>query len=318
MKKLRLTFCIMLLTAILAAMYFQPIKCGEIIYKGARELDLKRAGLNDYNVMVDGLRWHYLIRDERNAKQCIVLIHGITAEADNWLRFAVALPKDICLIVPDLVGFGRSQEINNIDYTIPAQTKRLKHFLDKVAPNISYHLVGNSGGGHLVTLYTLDYPEEVASLALINATGVIVAEKSDAKYFVENTGHLVDDIKSIKDYELSLSFVFNKTPFIPEVVKSYLANKRIMHNKYYLSILKETRFKKYYIDNRLSEIKTPTILIWGMQDRYFEPSIASVFHHGIAGSELIQVPGAGHVPMLESPEFTADAYHKFIKKWAIK
>ena len=51
----------------------------------------------------------------------------------------------------------------------------------------------------------------------------------------------------------------------------------------------------------LSKIRVPTLIIQGELDPYFPPSVAETMQRGIAGSELVIVPGTGHVPHLEEP-----------------
>ena len=56
----------------------------------------------------------------------------------------------------------------------------------------------------------------------------------------------------------------------------------------------------------LSSIHVPTLVIVGEEDTLTPPSAAEELHRGIAGSELVRIPQAGHLSNLEQPErFTA-------------
>ncbi len=51
----------------------------------------------------------------------------------------------------------------------------------------------------------------------------------------------------------------------------------------------------------LGRIRVPTLIIQGQFDPFWPPAVAERLQAGIAGSELLVVPGAGHVPHLDDP-----------------
>jgi pimeloyl-ACP methyl ester carboxylesterase len=62
----------------------------------------------------------------------------------------------------------------------------------------------------------------------------------------------------------------------------------------------------------LSKIQVPTLIIQGELDPFFPPPVAETMQRGIAGSELVIVPGAGHVPHLEEPALFNRAVEDFL------
>jgi pimeloyl-ACP methyl ester carboxylesterase len=52
----------------------------------------------------------------------------------------------------------------------------------------------------------------------------------------------------------------------------------------------------------LGRVSRPALVIVGEQDRTTPPRAALALHEGIPGSELVVVPGAGHMSFIESPE----------------
>jgi len=56
------------------------------------------------------------------------------------------------------------------------------------------------------------------------------------------------------------------------------------------------------LSQRLYRIKAKTILIWGDSDKLIVPAYAQAFKKGIAGSELVSIPEAGHMVTLEKPD----------------
>jgi proline iminopeptidase len=65
---------------------------------------------------------------------------------------------------------------------------------------------------------------------------------------------------------------------------------------------------------RLGRVAKPTLVIVGEQDRTTTTRAARVLQEGISGSELVVVPGAGHMSFVEAPEPYLDAVSTFLRK----
>ena len=64
----------------------------------------------------------------------------------------------------------------------------------------------------------------------------------------------------------------------------------------------------------ISEIKTPTLILWGEQDSWTPVEFAHKFNNDIDNSSLIIYPNAGHVVMEEAPELSATDVLDFLFK----
>jgi proline iminopeptidase len=64
----------------------------------------------------------------------------------------------------------------------------------------------------------------------------------------------------------------------------------------------------------LARVSTPTLIIVGEHDRTTTPRAARVLSRGIPGSELVVVPGAGHMSFVEAPEVYLGAVRKFLRE----
>ena len=62
----------------------------------------------------------------------------------------------------------------------------------------------------------------------------------------------------------------------------------------------------------LGRIRVPTLIVQGEYDPFWPPPVAERLQQGIAGSELLVVPGAGHVPHLDDPELFNRAVESFL------
>ena len=63
---------------------------------------------------------------------------------------------------------------------------------------------------------------------------------------------------------------------------------------------------------QISQLRLPTLILWGSEDRLIPPDHAQRFQQAIAGSELLVFEGLGHVPHEENPEATVQAVKRFL------
>ena len=63
----------------------------------------------------------------------------------------------------------------------------------------------------------------------------------------------------------------------------------------------------------LWRITVPTLLVWGEQDVRSPLSVARQFERAIPDTQLVVIPGAGHVSNLERPEEFNEAVRKFCR-----
>jgi len=96
-------------------------------------------------ITIDGNKIRYL--ESGDSEESIVLIHGLGASAERWEFVIPYLEKNYRMIVPDLIGFGRSDK-PMVDYTPDFFSEFISKFLKKI--NISKtHLIGASLGGQI-------------------------------------------------------------------------------------------------------------------------------------------------------------------------
>jgi pimeloyl-ACP methyl ester carboxylesterase len=68
------------------------------------------------------------------------------------------------------------------------------------------------------------------------------------------------------------------------------------------------------VNDRLHEVKCPTLIIWGKHDRLIDVSAVDVLEARIKGSESVVFDHLAHVPMIEDPKAFADAHLSFLAR----
>ncbi|PCN49941.1 hypothetical protein B6U99_07115 [Candidatus Geothermarchaeota archaeon ex4572_27] len=68
------------------------------------------------------------------------------------------------------------------------------------------------------------------------------------------------------------------------------------------------------VRHRLGEVRAPTLIIAGSEDRLTPIKWAEELHRGVAGSTLRVIDGCGHVSMLERPREFNEALVEFTSR----
>ena len=307
-KKISITTLLLLISA--ATLNFAaPGK----VYNALVSLERSRAGLEKKSLVIDDHTITYL---EGGLGETVLLVHGFNGNNDNWTRYARFITGSYRVIIPDNAGFAESTYREKGDYTIPAQAKRLALFMARKGIE-SFHVVGNSMGGAIAGTMALTYPGSLLSLALFDAAGTESSKKSEFQILLEK-GKNPLVVEKASDYEKIMNFVFVDPPFIPSPVARYLGEENLRFTPQNRSIFLQIRESIGSLEKSLAKISTPTLVLWGEEDRVLDVSGARIFHQKIKDAKLVIMKECGHIPMLERPEETAGHYRSFLRSLEVK
>src|SRR5258708_30788421 len=155
-----------------------------VIAKLLLALDRSAAGLRQHEIQVDD---HRIVYSDGGHGETVLLLHGFGAEWGNWNGMAKFLTKKYRVIVRCLPGWGRSARLTNASYAYPEQVERLHRFVQEMKLT-RFHLAGHSMGGGIAARYAARYPNEVSTLALIAAHGLIEPNPCALRRSVERNG----------------------------------------------------------------------------------------------------------------------------------
>lgn len=112
-----------------------------------------------------GFKQHYVI--EPGPGDAIVLLHGEPTWGYLYRHFIKPLSKYGTVVVPDHMGFGKSETPQDRDYVIRDHVDNLEGLIDHLAmENIT--IVGQDWGGPIGEAYALRHPERVKRMVLMN------------------------------------------------------------------------------------------------------------------------------------------------------
>lgn len=236
---------------------------------------------------------------EEGEGEPLVLLHGLFGALSNFKDLFDHFKEKYKVIIPMLPLFDLG-----LDTGVGALTKYVQKFIE--AREFSkVHLLGNSLGGHVALLYTLNNPEKVKTLILTGSSGLF--ENGMGETYPKRGDY--DYIK--KKTEITF---YNPETATKELVDEVYS---IVNNR--LKAIKIIALAKSAIRNNLGEeinnIKAPTCLIWGKNDTVTPPMVAEEFNKLIPNSELHWIDECGHAPMMEQPAAFNIILDTFLQKY---
>lgn len=306
MKKLILGVALLLAFAA-GTLYCWP---GALV-AGITFVERQQAGLSPRQVQVDDLTIHYYEGGPANA-ETLLMIHGFGANRDNWLRFAHFFTDRYHVIALDLPGFGESSR-PDIRYDVLSQAERVRAFAQALKVERP-HLIGNSMGGHIAALYAARHPAEVASLALLDNSGIDSPQKSELIQRLERGEPNPLVARSAEEFDALLKFVFVTPPPLPDALKRYFAERSVANREHYDRVFAQLRSHYVPLEPELPKIEAPTLVLWGDKDRALDVSSIQVMEPLLKRPSVVVMKDCGHAPMIERPEETARHYQAFLDR----
>lgn len=283
--------------------FFFPQKLVDLTYLQ----NANSANLKSKTIVVNGYKTHFYTNDNTLAKDTLVLLHGLGDDKNSFVQSAKFLTDNYYLILPDLLASGENSKEASIDLSIKGQVEFVNKFLVSLGVK-KFHLAGNSMGGHISAAYTIAYPEDVKKLILINAPGL----KLDEHIVYTGFGSVLqneDDLNKV------LSRVFYKVPDMPGPIKkmyiSQINNSRDFLNNTVIPQIKKGEY--FDLKDKINEIKTPTLILWGKHDEVVKFNVAERFNRDIPISKIEVIENASHSPQLEVPNVVATSINDFLK-----
>ena len=267
------------------------------------ELKLKYANIQSSFISVKNIDIHY--RDEGNQTDSIpiILIHGTGASLHTFDDWTNKLKYSKRVIRLDLPAYGLTGPFVDRDYSILNYTSFLKEFLETL--DIKQCIIaGNSLGGEIAWNFALEKPDIVKKLILINSGGFPSSSKSVPIAFrLAQTPVINKVVRFITPFFIVRSSVenvyFDKSKVTDSLVERYFdlclreGNRQAFIDR--LGIGKRNN----YIN--ISNIKQPTLILWGADDLLIPVENAYKFQNSLPNNKLVILENSGHVPMEENP-----------------
>jgi len=244
---------------------------------------------------VNGIELAYI---RQGTGKPLLLLHGYPLDHHIWDKVAPMLENTFDLILPDLRGFGEASTVDT-PYTLDDFVSDLVGLLDHLDIEKTA-LAGHSMGGYTALAFARLHPDRLTGLGMIGSQALAdTPERKEGRY---KTAQEIAE----KGIQGVVDMMTTKLSPHTEVQKWARESMAKQQPAAYIGALKALAERRDSSD-LLNKFKFPVVIIHGDSDELVPIERAREMKSAIPQAQLVELKGAGHLPMLEEPEETARA-----------
>ncbi|MFP7300461.1 2-succinyl-6-hydroxy-2,4-cyclohexadiene-1-carboxylate synthase [Neobacillus niacini] len=236
----------------------------------------------------------------------LLLLHGFTGDSSTWTSFCSSWGRHSKLIIPDIIGHGRSESPEDIHrYSIEGAAYDLNLLLNKLEIE-QIDLLGYSMGGRLALTFALLYPKRVRKLILESASPGLETEEERSQRRMKD-GELANFIneqgmKSFVDYWEDIP-LFSSMKYLPEAIQKSIRKQRLANHPKGLvkSLLGMGTGSQPSWWEKLYTVNCEVLLLTGRLDEKF-CKIAEKMQKEMKKASWIVINDSGHAIHVEQKE----------------
>ncbi|OWP62797.1 alpha/beta hydrolase [Hymenobacter amundsenii] len=229
---------------------------------------------------------------DEGSGEVLLLLHGLFGALSNWEDVIAEFRPRYRVIIPLLPIY----DMPLLRASVPGLMSFVEDFVAEIGLTEPCTVLGNSLGGHIALVYTLQNPTRVARLVLTGSSGLFedgmggsFPKRGNYTYVQERVAYTFYD-PAVATQEL-----------VDEVFSVTNSNVKCLR---IISIARSAQ--RHNLAKELGKITVPTLLVWGLNDTITPPIVAHEFHRLLPNSTLRFLDHCGHAPMMErSAEFNA-------------
>ncbi len=259
----------------------------------------------------DGIKLAYLqMGDPRGTP--VVLIHGYTDSARDWVPMLPYLPKRFRLILVDLRGHGQSSK-PGCCYDLYDFAYDIKLLLDQLHVRKA-DIVGHSLGSLVAQRFAETWPQRTNRVVLISSTGGRnPCEPASRRQF-----DFAAQIRALKaplkaDSPFMIEWWSSPTPVNREFIRREREDAAKIPLRVWRAVLDQA-LTNPDLRTMLPRLKAPTLLIWGSRDPIMGPEDRASLRAGLPHAQVKIFKGLGHNPFWEQPRKVAAVIARFLEE----
>jgi pimeloyl-ACP methyl ester carboxylesterase len=243
----------------------------------------------------------------------VVLIHGYTDSARDWVPLLPYLSKRFRLILVDIRGHGKSGKpeccYNRLDFAYD-----IKLLLDALEVQKA-DIVGHSLGSIIAQTFAEYWPARTRRVVLISSTGGPppgVPVKPPQFDFAAEIRRLKEPIEA--DSPFMIAWWDSPTPVDPDFIRRQRQDAAAIPLQVWLAVLDQGLSGNALADLRstLPRLTAPTLLIWGSKDPIMEEPVRETLREALPRAQVKVFDGLGHNPFWEDPVQVAQVINAFL------
>lgn len=235
----------------------------------------------------------------------VVLLHALGLTWHMWEPVIRQLASGRRVFAYDLRGHGAAA-----DAPAPSDLARLAEDLCEVLAAVGApdaHVVGLSYGGGVAQTFAVHHPEALLSLALVATTDEPFESFAERAAAVEEDGVVAQVAPSLTRW-------FTPAALAENGWGVRYARECVLRGDPHQVAAAWRSFARMDVAGRLGGTQRPTLVVSGQRDASTGPQVMSRLADRIPGSTYVGLPGAPHMPTLETPELVAAALDRFLPR----
>jgi len=232
----------------------------------------------------------------------LILIHGFGNNLHSWRSITPLLSEHYNIFALDLLGFGLSDKPTDYDYSNVNQAKTVGEFAD--ALKLDSFIVGGHSLGGAIGLHVAMNNKKTKGLILFNPGIINTGVPEFARYINLIFPFARVSAKQFANREFREQFL-KRSYYNPSIVNEQVMDEIMMGSKTedYLQGT-SSMLGKFYDANEaelMNQVNTPTLIVFGIEDRNKSMEEALQLKTGFKNSKLQLIQDAGHYVHEESP-----------------
>lgn len=228
----------------------------------------------------------------------LVLIPGYPLDHSIWDEVIPLLENDFDLILPDVRGFGESATVET-PYSMADIAADLAAILDSLGIEKAA-FAGHSMGGYVALAFAKVFPSRISGLALVSSQ--VASDPPERKEGRYKTATDVTE-KGVQLVADGMTDKLSSNQRVRDLVRPLIAKQSVAGVTGALKAMAEREDLTSFI----ASFKQPLVLIHGDADELIPADRAREIKSLVSSAQLVELVGAGHMPMMELPEQTAAA-----------
>lgn len=265
----------------------------------------------EFKMHVQGIGVHYEVY-ENPGKPVMVLIHGFLSSTFSYRRLIPFLRHEYHLIAVDLPPFGRSEKSIAFVYSYRNMAKVVIELLKNLQVEQAI-LVGHSMGGQISLYASKEMPEMVKKVVLLCSSGYMKRSHpslifgSYFPYFYLCIKHIMSRQGVWKNL---CNVVHDRSMIDQEMMDGYI--QPFYDDRIFMALSRMIRDREGDLPAEdLRKIETPSLLIWGQEDRVVPVHIGERMNMDLPNSHFFSLKNTGHLVPEERPDFVSERIFEF-------
>jgi len=257
-------------------------------------------------IKVNGIETNYELTG-KEAAPVVMLSHSLGSSLLMWDPQVEALGKHFRLLRYDIRGHGESDAPAGA-YTLEQLGNDALALMDALHIG-AVHWVGLSMGGMIGQVLGLNHPHRLLSLALCDTAAVIPQEAQplwDERIAAARQMGMQALVQGTLERWFTNSYLDRNPPWVARIREQFLATPV----EGFIGCSEAIRHLDYL--DRLSRIKTATLIMVGEEDPGTPIAASEAMHERIADSSLVVLPSAAHLSNIEQAQAFNKALLKFL------